>query len=178
MQVEFKKFEKLFALLSSAPIYTIIEGIRPRPWGCGKTEESCMNDQIRQIAGRIRELREILEVDAEELAGRVNVSPEVYQSYENAEADIPIGVIYGVAEALGVDPTVLLTGDAPRMSDYTIVRGGKGVSVERYDGYKFSSLAFNYIGRMFDPMIVDLEPMEKGPELVVHGGQEFNYVIE
>ena len=38
-----------------------------------------MNDQIRQIAGRIRELREILEVDAEELAGRVNVSPEVYQ---------------------------------------------------------------------------------------------------
>ena len=27
-----------------------------------------MNDQIRQIAGRIRELREILEVDAEELA--------------------------------------------------------------------------------------------------------------
>ena len=89
-----------------------------------------MNDQIRQIAGRIRELREILEVDAEELAGRVNVSPEVYQSYENAEADIPIGVIYGVAEALGVDPTVLLTGDAPRMSDYTIVRGGKGVRSE------------------------------------------------
>ncbi len=137
-----------------------------------------MNDQIRQIAGRIRELREILEVDADALARQVNVSPEIYQRYENAEADIPIGVIYGVAEALNVDPTVLLTGDAPRMSDYTIVRGGKGVSVERYDGYKFSSLAFNYIGRMFDPMIVDLEPMEKGPELVVHGGQEFNYVIE
>ena len=47
-----------------------------------------MNDQIRQIAGRIRELREILEVDAEELAGRVNVSPEVYQSYDEGLDDL------------------------------------------------------------------------------------------
>ncbi|MBC3938686.1 XRE family transcriptional regulator [Anaerotruncus massiliensis (ex Liu et al. 2021)] len=137
-----------------------------------------MNDQIKQIAQRIRELREILDVDAADLAKQVNVSVAEYNQYENAETDIPIGVIYGVAAALNVDPTVLLTGDAPRMSDYTIVRQGRGVSVERYKGYKFSSLAFNYIGRQFDPMIVDLDPMEKPPELVVHGGQEFNYVLK
>lgn len=136
-----------------------------------------MNEQIKQISERIKELRTILEVDAADLAGRVNVSVEDYERYENAEVDIPIGVIYGVAAELNVDPTVLLTGEAPRMSDYTIVRQGRGVEVERYKGYKFNSLAFNYIGRAFDPMIVDLEPMEKGPELVVHGGQEFNYVI-
>lgn len=137
-----------------------------------------MNDQIKQIAQRIRELREILDVDAADLAKQVNVSVAEYNRYENAESDIPIGVIYGVAAALNVDPTVLLTGDAPRMSDYTIVRQGRGVSVERYKGYKFSSLAFNYIGRQFDPMVVDLEPMENPPELVVHGGQEFNYVLK
>ncbi len=137
-----------------------------------------MNDQIKQIAQRIRELREILDVDAADLAKQVNVSVAEYNQYENAESDIPIGVIYGVAAALNVDPTVLLTGDAPRMSDYTIVRQGRGVSVERYKGYKFSSLAFNYIGRQFDPMVVDLEPMENPPELVVHGGQEFNYVLK
>lgn len=108
----------------------------------------------------------------------MNVSVAEYNQYENAESDIPIGVIYAVAAALNVDPTVLLTGDAPRMSDYTIVRQGRGVSVERYKGYKFSSLAFNYIGRQFDPMVVDLEPMENPPELVVHGGQEFNYVLK
>ena len=137
-----------------------------------------MNDQIKQIAQRIRELREILDVDAADLAKQVNVSVAEYNRYENAESDIPIGVIYAVAAALNVDPTVLLTGDAPRMSDYTIVRQGRGVSVERYKGYKFSSLAFNYIGRQFDPMVVDLEPMENPPELVVHGGQEFNYVLK
>ena len=136
-----------------------------------------MNDQIKQISQRIRELRDILDISAEELAKQVNISVEEYEKYENAEEDIPIGVIYGVAAALNVDPTVLLTGDAPRMSDYTIVRQGRGVSVERYRGYKFSSLAFNYIDRQFDPMLVDLEPMENPPELVVHGGQEFNYVI-
>lgn len=137
-----------------------------------------MNDQIKQIAQRIRELREILDVDAADLAKQVNVSVAEYNRYENAESDIPIGVIYAVAAALNVDPTVLLTGDAPRMSDYTIVRQGRGVSVERYKGYKFSSLAFNYIGRQFDPMVVDLEPMENPPELVAHGGQEFNYVLK
>lgn len=137
-----------------------------------------MNDQIKQIAQRIRELREILDVDAADLAKQVNVSVAEYNQYENAESDIPIGVIYAVAAALNVDPTVLLTGDAPRMSDYTIVRQGRGVSVERYKGYKFSSLAFNYIGRQFDPMVVDLEPMENPPELVVHGVQEFNYVLK
>ena len=137
-----------------------------------------MNDQIKQIAERIKELRSILEVDVATLAKQVNVSVEEYEKYENAEADIPIGVIYGVADVLNVDPTVLLTGEAPRMEDYTIVRAGKGISVERYKGYKFASLAFNYIGRTFDPMLVDLLPMEKGPELVVHGGQEFNYVLE
>ncbi|MCQ4896556.1 helix-turn-helix domain-containing protein [Anaerotruncus sp. DFI.9.16] len=137
-----------------------------------------MNDQIKQIAQRIRELREILDVDAADLAKQVNVSVAEYNQYENAESDIPIGAIYAVAAALNVDPTVLLTGDAPRMSDYTIVRQGRGVSVERYKGYKFSSLAFNYIGRQFDPMVVDLEPMENPPELVVHGGQEFNYVLK
>ena len=86
-----------------------------------------MNEQIKQIAGRIRELREILDVAAIDLAKQLNLSPEEYERYENAEDDIPIGVIYGVAAALNVDPTVLLTGEAPRMNDYTIVRQGRGV---------------------------------------------------
>ena len=57
-----------------------------------------MNEQIKQIAGRIRELREILDVAAIDLAKQLNLSPEEYERYENAEDDIPIGVIYGVAQ--------------------------------------------------------------------------------
>ena len=49
-----------------------------------------------------------------------------------------------------------MTGDVPRMDDYTVVRGGNGVKVERYPGYSFSALAFNYKHRQMDPMIVTL----------------------
>jgi len=136
-----------------------------------------MNPQIMAIAQRIRELREILEVPAEELAEKLKLGVEEYLSYENGEGDIPIGVIYGVAAELNVDPTVLLTGSDPHMSAYTIVRKGHGVSIERYQGYSFSSLAFNYINRDMEPMLVMISPKEKA-ELVTHGGQEFNYVLE
>ena len=136
-----------------------------------------MNNQVIQIAARIRELREILDVPQEALAQKIGVDIEEYKRYESAQDDIPIGVLYGVAAELRVDPTELLTGEAPRMDEYTIVRGGNGVSVERYPGYAFTSLAFNYKDRDMEPMIVTLSPNEEA-ELVTHGGQEFNYVLE
>ncbi len=136
-----------------------------------------MNNQVIQIAARIRELREILDVPQEVLAEKVGVKLDEYQKYESAQDDIPIGVLYAVAAELGVDPTELLTGEAPRMDEYTIVRGGHGVSVERYPGYAFTSLAFNYKHRDMEPMIVTISPNEEA-ELVTHGGQEFNYVLE
>ena len=136
-----------------------------------------MNNQVIQIAARIRELREILDVPQEALAQKIGVDIEEYKRYESAQDDIPICVIYGVAAELRVDPTELLTGEAPRMDEYTIVRGGNGVSVERYPGYAFTSLAFNYKHRDMEPMIVTLSPNEEA-ELVTHGGQEFNYVLE
>ncbi|MEA5003515.1 MAG: XRE family transcriptional regulator [Christensenella sp.] len=136
-----------------------------------------MNSQVVQIAARIRELREILEIPQEEVARKVGVGLQEYQKYESAQDDIPIGVLYGVAAELKVDPTELLTGEAPRMDEYTIVRGGNGVSVERYPGYSFTSLAYNYKHRDMEPMIVTISPSEEA-ELVTHDGQEFNYVLE
>ena len=115
-----------------------------------------MNSQVQQIVDRIKELREILEVTQQQVADAVKVPIDEYVKYENGVSDIPIGVLYAIADYLKVDPTELLTGECPRMTSYTIVRGGKGVSVERYKGYKFTSLAFNYINRDMEPMIVAL----------------------
>ncbi len=137
-----------------------------------------MLPQIKQIADRIRELREILEISAEQIACDIGVDDKTYAAYENAEDDIPIGKLYLIAATLGVDPTVLLAGDAPRMVDYTIVRGGEGIGMQRYEGYKFVSLAYNYIDRDMEPMLVTLDPGSELAELVTHEGQEFNYVVE
>ena len=54
-------------------------------------------NQLRQIADRIRYLREILEVSDEELASKINMPIDLYRSYESCEKDIPISMIYEVA---------------------------------------------------------------------------------
>lgn len=137
-----------------------------------------MLPQVQQIAARVRELRDILDIDADTVAAKIDVSRETYDEYENGVTDIPVGKLYLIASELGVDPTVLLLGDEPRMVDYTLVRQGNGLDVERYAGYKFSSLAYNYIDREMEPMIVTLDPTDKTPDLVTHAGQEFNMVLE
>ncbi len=137
-----------------------------------------MLPQVEQIAARVRELRTILEIDADTVAEKIGVTREVYDQYENGSSDIPVGKLYSIANELHVDPTVLLLGDEPRMVDYTLIRGGNGLEVERFAGYKFTSLAYNYIDREMEPMIVTLAPTDETPKLVTHEGQEFNYVLE
>jgi quercetin dioxygenase-like cupin family protein len=63
------------------------------------------------------------------------------------------------------------------MNTASVCRRGKGVRIERYPGYEFSSLAYNFRGRTIEPLQVYLDP-SKPADPVVHSGQEFNYVIE
>ena len=111
------------------------------------------------------------------MATDINVPMEIYTQYESG-ADIPISVLYKIAARLGVDTTVLLTGEDPRMDTASICRAGKGVRVERYPGYEFSSLAYNFRGRTIEPLLVFLDPSRQAAVPVKHSGQEFNYVTE
>jgi len=137
-----------------------------------------MNGQIKEVAGRIKKLRELAGISAKAIAEKLEISEEEYSAYENGAADITIGVIYLVAAILNIDPTVILTGMEPAATDFAVVVGGKGVAVERYKGYKFTSLASDFIGRDMEPMIVEIEPHDHLPEMISHAGQEFNYVLE
>lgn len=137
-----------------------------------------VNEQIKQISQRIKYLRDALDMTVDEVANAISISLEEYLDYENGEKDIPISVIYSAAAALGVDPTELILGEAPRMAEYCITRKNAGVMIERYPGYSFEALAHNYIGRDKEPMIVTLSASDKHPALVSHSGQEFNYVLE
>ena len=137
-----------------------------------------VNEQIKQIAQRIHYLRDALDISAEEVSKKISIPLEEYLEYENGEVDIPISVIYSTAAALGVDPTELMLGEAPRMAEYCVTRKDNGVSIERYPGYSFEALAHNYIGRDKEPMIVTISSSDKKSDLVSHSGQEFNYVLE
>jgi transcriptional regulator with XRE-family HTH domain len=137
-----------------------------------------MNENLLMICSRIRELREILGITTSDIARRIGIPEQTYLQYEKGELDIPISVLYEIASYLGTDMTVLLTGESPRMDKHCIVRAGKGIDVERFPGYKYSSIAFNFKDRDMEPLLVTLEPEDSLAPLVMHGGQEFNYVLE
>lgn len=137
-----------------------------------------VNEQVQEIASRIAYLREAVGLTAEEVAKAIGIPLDTYCKYEIGYTDIPISVIYSAAAVLGVDATELLSGVAPRMAKYSITRKGRGIAVQRHKGYDFEALAYNYIGRNKEPMIVTISPAETNPSLLVHGGQEFNYVLE
>jgi mannose-6-phosphate isomerase-like protein (cupin superfamily) len=59
-----------------------------------------------------------------------------------------------------------------------VCRAGKGVQIERYPGYEFSSLAYNFKGRVLEPLLVYLDPSKPEATAVDHSGQEFNYILE
>jgi len=137
-----------------------------------------IESQHEQIPGRIRELREILEISVEDMTSGTGISAETYVKYENGELDIPISALYAIAAKLKIDVTVLITGEDPKMDSAAVCRKGKGVRIERYPGYEFSSLAYNFKGRTIEPLLVFLDPGRVPAAPVSHHGQEFNYIVE
>jgi mannose-6-phosphate isomerase-like protein (cupin superfamily) len=64
------------------------------------------------------------------------------------------------------------------MDTVSVCRKGGGVRVERYPGYEFWSLAYNFKDRTIEPLLVYLDPSKAPAAPVTHSGQEFNYVVE
>ena len=136
-----------------------------------------MNQFAKQIPARVLEMREILDLSVQEMAERLGVAPEQYVGYENGSEDIPISILYEIAGIFKVDFNVLLVGEEARMRTASVVRAGQGKVVERFEGYSYRSLANNFIGRVMEPLIVELSPKDETPKPVMHSGQEFNLVL-
>jgi len=74
-----------------------------------------MQERIREVAERIKELRGILGIGVDEIASYLKMDREKYLRYENGEEDIPASVLYEISRKLGVEMSILLTGETPRM---------------------------------------------------------------
>ena len=118
--------------------------------------------QLQEISARIKDLREFSDYTVEAFAEKLGMTTGEYVEYENAERDIPIGILYNIAGVLEIDPSVILFGKGATKHDATVIYAGKGTSIERYEGYSFISLNADFIN----------------PELVRHSGQELNYVLK
>jgi mannose-6-phosphate isomerase-like protein (cupin superfamily)/DNA-binding XRE family transcriptional regulator len=138
-----------------------------------------MQETIREIASRVREMRALCEFSPEDMAGHLTLSREEYLRYENAEEDIPASVLYNIAQKLGMDMSTLLTGENPRVNIFAVTRKGRGVVVERRKDYGYQNIAAQFSHKKGEFFIVSVDPKNAGePHLNAHPGQEFNYVLE
>lgn len=138
-----------------------------------------MSEQIKQIGMRIKELREISGLSPESLAKELNISVDTYLEYESGNTDIPVSFLYEIANKFNVELSAILTGDAPKLHTYSVVRKDKGVSVDRRKQYKYQSLAYNFAHKKAEPFMVTVEPdSDNNVHYNSHPGQEFNYVVE
>lgn len=139
-----------------------------------------MIDQVKLIGQRIQDLREIAEISVEEIAQYLNISVEKYLSYENGEDDMPISILYELANKFDVDFTAILSGDAPKLNVYQHVKAGQGLGVERKEQYQYNNLAFNFANKRIEPFYVTVPPSEPDDpiHMTCHPGQEFNYCLD
>ena len=135
-------------------------------------------NEIKEISGRIRELREICGFTPAQVAVELGIDINTYAGYEETGEDIPISALYHIARLFSVDMSELITGRTPRLDAFCVTPAGRGVNIDRYPGYAFEGLAYKFINKIMEPMIVTVEPIDGDPGLVTHGGQELNFVLE
>jgi transcriptional regulator with XRE-family HTH domain len=139
-----------------------------------------MQEKIKQMAERIKELRQIFDVSATQLAQEFEVDPALYAQYESGAIDIPVSILYKLAHRFNVELTALITGEEPRLHTFALTRSGKGVTVERRKEFKYQSLAYNFIHKQAEPFLVVVDPPAKNEPVHYnsHPGQEFNFLLE
>lgn len=138
-----------------------------------------VSDQVRQIAQRVKELREISDLTVAEVASKVELSPEEYEAYESGRVDMSISLLIKLSELYGVDTTTLLTGQAPRLSVCALTRRNMGTTVKRAKHYIYKNLAYNFNHRKIEPLLVTVEPGTNADmETNSHEGHEFDYVLQ
>ncbi|MBR1682435.1 MAG: helix-turn-helix transcriptional regulator [Bacteroidaceae bacterium] len=142
--------------------------------------ESESASALIQIGERLRGLRDVLDIEAQEVADLCGITLEHYLQMESGEGELSVANLQKIAKEYGVELNVLLFGEEPHMSSYFLTRKGQGLHVERRKAYNYESLASGFRGRKADPFIVTVEPKpEDTPrESNSHPGQEFNMVLE
>lgn len=138
-----------------------------------------LNEQIRQMAMRLKGLREDLDMSVEELAEKCGITKEELERYESGESDIQMNFICNAAVVMGVEPLELFAGDTPTMNSYWLVRKGKGPVIERQKAYKYQALAMGFKHAKASPFIVTVDPKDdEHLHLNSHEGQEFNLILK
>ena len=139
-------------------------------------------DNRRDVANRIRSLREDNDLTIEDMAEATGRSPQEYAARESGDMDLTFTFVYKCAKKFGVDVVELLTGESPRLRHYEIVRAGEGLPLERHTDFHYLHKAPHFRNRLGDPFLVDVpyqpESQHEPIHLSYHEGQELDLVLK
>ena len=74
-----------------------------------------MDDQIKQIAERLRGLRDVLELTAEDIARDCEISAEEYRLAETGDYDISVSMLQKIARKYEIALDALMFGEEPKI---------------------------------------------------------------
>lgn len=141
-----------------------------------------MDIKIKDIALRIRGLREVLDLSAQNIADSLKMPIEEYNLYENGEKDFSVTFLQKCADKFGVDIIEILTGENPKLSFFTVTRKDQGINMTRRAGFSYQHMAHNLKGKICEPFIVKapFSKVEQENEIALstHDGQEFDLVLK
>lgn len=133
----------------------------------------------KEIAPRLRGLRDAMDMTEEEMAAQLGVAAADVLRYESGEHEIPVSYLFNMAQVFQVDLTVLISGKEAHLHTASLVRHGKGMSVERRKDYDYKSLAYRFVGRKMEPFVVTVPYKDKAAlTFNEHPGQEFIYILK
>jgi len=140
-----------------------------------------MTYKIKEMAGRIRELREITGLTVEEMAARTDLPVEEYIQCEEGNRNLSIAFLYRCTLSFGVDMGDLLEGRSPKLRSYALTRKGEGQRIEEAHHMVGFNLAADFRNRIALPLYMELK-YRPGAEyediaLTTHVGQECDIVI-
>ena len=131
--------------------------------------------KIKEMAGRIKELREIEGLTPTEMAAKTGVTVEEYLLCEDGKSDLNFAFIYRCALALNVNVTDIIEGYSPKLKGYTVTKNGQGQKIAQAHGMTYFNLAYSFQNRIAEPLYVksiyDEEAQNKDIELTTHEGQ-------
>ena len=138
--------------------------------------------KLQEMAGHIRDLREIEGLTESYMAEETGVSLEEYRACEAGECDLNFAFIYRCAQIFRVDVTDIIEGSSPRLANYTLTRAGEGQHIEHAHGMSYFNMAPHFKKRVAEPLYVLAEYSDEAQlrpiEVTSHEGQECDIVLQ
>ena len=144
--------------------------------------QNTANNQLLDVAQRIREMRQIVGFTASEMAEKTELPQELYMQYEAGTIDLPFTFMHKCAKIFGLELAELLEGNSARLSGYAVTRKGKGMVTASEDGITIQDMAAMFRKKLATPYYVTYEYSEELQNqpihTVTHDGQEFDLVLK